>query len=267
MPGIKANRDYWNAAYGWPRDGDEWSEGFGNTDALWRFVIYPRISEFLPARQILEIGPGHGRWTRYLRSLCESLVLIDISDKCIEACKKRFSGATNIRYYINDGQSLKGVADRSIDFVFSFDSLVHAEKDIIEAYVNELRNKLTADGVAFIHHSNIGHYTRALTLIDHLPSKWLNLKALGAHIGSINVSGWRAQSMTGEEFRRICNRAGVACISQELISWLFGKCLTDAFSVFAIAGSKWDGPVRVLHNPSFAAQARLIKSLAGLYTR
>jgi ubiquinone/menaquinone biosynthesis C-methylase UbiE len=179
MASIKVNRDYWNATYDWPQDGAEWSEEFGSTDALWWFVVYPRISRFLPARQILEIGPGHGRWTHYLRTLCESLLVIDISDKCIEACKTRFSGATNIRYYVNNGRSLNEVANRSIDFVFSFDSLVHAEKDVIEAYIKELKDKLTADGVAFIHHSNIGHYARAVTLINRLPEQMAETQRSG----------------------------------------------------------------------------------------
>ena len=34
------------------------------------------------------------------------------------------------------------IQDKSIDFVFSFDSLVHAEAEVIEAYLNQLAMKL-----------------------------------------------------------------------------------------------------------------------------
>ena len=50
------------------------------------------------------------------------------------------------------------VADRSVDFAFSFDSLVHADAEVLDAYAAELARTLAPDGVAFIHHSNLGAY-------------------------------------------------------------------------------------------------------------
>ncbi len=70
--------------------------------------------------------------------------------------KKRFISNDNIEYHINDGKSLEQIQDESIDFAFSFDSLVHAESDVIQAYLEQLGKKLKPDGVGFIHHSNIG---------------------------------------------------------------------------------------------------------------
>ena len=52
------------------------------------------------------------------------------------------------------------VEDGSIDFVFSFDSLVHVEADVLDAYLDQLARKLTPDGVGFIHHSNMGRALR-----------------------------------------------------------------------------------------------------------
>jgi hypothetical protein len=45
------------------------------------------------------------------------------------------------------------IADGSIDLAFSFDSLVHAEADVLSFYLAQLATKLRSDGVAFIHHS------------------------------------------------------------------------------------------------------------------
>jgi hypothetical protein len=59
------------------------------------------------------------------------------------------------------GKSLSAVADGSIDFAFSFDSLVHFEVDAMESYLRELACKLSADGVAFLDHSNLGEYPAA----------------------------------------------------------------------------------------------------------
>jgi ubiquinone/menaquinone biosynthesis C-methylase UbiE len=131
---------------------------------MWRKSIYPRIKRLLPAATILEIAPGFGRCTAYLKNHCERLVIVDLSPKCIEACKRRFANESNISYYVNDGKSLDMIADRSIDFVFSFDSLVHAQADVMEAYVKQLAVKLKPSGQGFIHHSNLGSYRGACFL-------------------------------------------------------------------------------------------------------
>ena len=48
--------------------------------------------------------------------------------RCVSA--QVFASDTHISYHINDGKSLEMVQhDDSTDFVFSFDSLVHAEAD------------------------------------------------------------------------------------------------------------------------------------------
>ncbi len=45
----------------------------------------------------------------------------------------------NVEYVVTDGMSLPGIADESIDFVFSFDSFVHMDKSVIQAYFLEMR--------------------------------------------------------------------------------------------------------------------------------
>jgi hypothetical protein len=60
------------------------------------------------------------------------------------------------------------VPENSLDFAFSCDSLVHAEIDVIDAYIDELSRKLTLSGIAFIHHSNIGAYPCLVRLTKKL---------------------------------------------------------------------------------------------------
>jgi ubiquinone/menaquinone biosynthesis C-methylase UbiE len=265
VPSIEENLDYFDRRYDWPKQGDEWSSDFGGTDALWWFTIFPRISPFLPARRILEIGPGHGRWTVHLLSSCQSLVLVDLSPACIEQCKARFAGASNITYHVTDGKSLGMLPSNSVDFVFSFDSLVHAEADVIQAYVEQLASILTQEGAGFIHHSNLGQYARRLALIKKFPRKKWNLRPQAARMLSINTRAWRAESMTGARFRDMCASAGLRCFSQELINWGRGRCMIDAFSCFARPNSPWDRPPLVVKNPSFARLSQLLSKLAPLY--
>ena len=107
MPSIEENLSVWNRSYDWSQEGDEWSSAWGGPEAEWFGTILPRIHALIPAGTILEIAPGFGRWTHYLKDHCERLIVVDLSEKCIEACKTRFSSSAHITYHVNDGRSLE----------------------------------------------------------------------------------------------------------------------------------------------------------------
>jgi ubiquinone/menaquinone biosynthesis C-methylase UbiE len=144
--------------YHWEEPGEKWSEPWGTSAARWYGAIFPRIHHCLPTNTILEIAPGFGRWTHYLKDYCEHLCVVDRAERQIEACRQRFAGDSRLSYHVNDGRSLKMIPDGSIDFIFSFDSLVHVRREIIETYVRQFAAKLKRDGMGFIHHSNLGEY-------------------------------------------------------------------------------------------------------------
>jgi hypothetical protein len=271
MATVDENLRVWNDVYDWSRNGDEWSADFGGTEALWFFVLYPRIHRFLPAPVILEIAPGYGRWTQFLKDQCRSMIAVDLSERCVEHCKERFVSSPHVQFHVNDGVSLESVPDSSVDFVFSFDSLVHAEKDVIQAYLLEVARKLTRDGVGFIHHSNIGNYSARLKLFDwysKLPGlvrRHVLTKERLSTLLSINLQAGRAKSMRASLFRRYCQEAGLKCTSQELINWTRGGGLIDTLSVFTRPDSRWDDGFSFLHNGDFITGARLTSRLSGLY--
>ena len=254
MPDVDQNLVNWSADWDWSQRGDEWSRWWGGTPALWYAAILPRIHSFVPAGTILEIAPGFGRWTQYLKELADRLVIVDLTEECIEGCRARFADSANIEYHVNDGRSLEMVPDGSIDFTFSFDSLVHVEEDVLAAYLEQLAKKLKPDGVGFFHHSNIGCYPRSLRLARLAPAR-----ALGPLMKRgllINLPAWRAESVTAELFARRCDEAGLACVSQELINWEYGRHLIDALSIFTPRGSAWGRPRETLRNRMFTDEAR-----------
>lgn len=272
MPTLAQNLELWNNQYVWPEEGDEWSAQFGGTEAMWWFALYPRIHRFLPAPMILEIAPGRGRWTQFLKSHGQSMIGVDISEKCIEYCKARFATATNLQFFVNDGSSLAAVPDSSVDFVFSFDSLVHAEREVIEAYLVQLERKLTPSGVGLFHHSNLGAYPGRLAMMRYYRRLPPALRRRVLREGGIEALlsikiGWRATSMTAALFRQCCQRAGLKCISQELINWTRGRCLVDCISIFTRPNSQWDTRDAHLRNGEFVDVTRLTKRLAQLYCR
>jgi len=246
MATINENLNAWSN-YKWGQDGNEWSESWGGTDYLWALTIYPRIQTFLPAKTILEIAPGYGRITQYLHKSCKKLLIVDITEKCIIACKNRFENIHNIGYFVNDGKSLDMIPNNSIDFVFSWDSLVHAENDVIEAYLGEIASKLTPNGIGFIHHSNLARYKDSTT-------------------GSLTVENkhWRAPSMSAELFKKYCEQIGLICIRQEIINW-GDVILNDCFSLFTRKNSRYSIPNRVIENIDFGKEINHSLYISNIY--
>jgi 2-polyprenyl-3-methyl-5-hydroxy-6-metoxy-1,4-benzoquinol methylase len=262
MASIEQNKQWWNESE-WSEAGNEWSSAYGTPEMQWYASILPRIHRYLPAATILEIAPGFGRWTHFLKAACCNLVLVDLSAKCIEACKERFAGEKHIAYHLNDGRSLAMVADCSIDFMFSFDSLVHVEKDVIQAYLEQIATKLTPDGVGFIHHSNIGEFAKYFETLDHLPRgrgllSRLQLVEPGDHK--------RARSMTADVFLDLATKAGLKVVSQELVNWGTQRTI-DCISVFTLPNGTWDRDYQRWVNEDFGREAQYIGQLAALYDR
>ncbi|MBW2334648.1 MAG: class I SAM-dependent methyltransferase, partial [Deltaproteobacteria bacterium] len=109
-----------------------------------------------PGKTVLEIGPGAGRWTVVLQGIAKHLILVDLSQKCINLCKKRFAECDNIEFYVNDGSSLGFIPDETVDYVWSFDVFVHINPRETDIYLTELSRVLTKGGRGIIHHAKEG---------------------------------------------------------------------------------------------------------------
>jgi hypothetical protein len=151
-----------------------------------------------------------------------------------------------VTFHVNDGTSLAIADDRSVDLVFSFDSLVHAESDIIIGYLQEFARVLAQDGVAFIHHSNMA---------AHEPGSY-----------DPNNIHWRATSVSAELVERHARQVGLSCISQEMVGWGTDTIANDCFSVITRAGSVWDRENKILINTDFSRhELSAAKNIAALY--
>lgn len=240
--------------YDWKEAGEEWSAPWGSSAAQWEGTIFPRIREFLPTGTILEIAPGFGRWTHYLKGYCQELWAVDKSSECINACRQRFATDSHVHCELNDGRSLAMVPDASVDFIFSFDSFVHPDREIVEAYLRQLGTKLKIGGKGFIHHSNFGEYAGSLR--ERIP------EVITKPLIKLNILDWahhRNPTMSAELFRTLCEQHGLHCISQELVNWR-GRRLIDCLSLFARTDSVPQNPTRIVRNPNFMREAAAIRS-------
>ena len=237
----------------WKDGGEEWSKPWGNSAAQWAGVIFPRIRDCLPAETILEIAPGFGRWTHYLREHCQNLWLVEKADQCYAACSERFGTDPRIKIFHNDGHSLSMIPDNSIDFVFTFDSLVHDRRGFIESYLSQLESKLKPGGKGFFHHSNLGSYANSPR--NRFPEPVVNLLQKS---GVLDSDHHRTPFMTAELFRELCAKHGLHCVRQELINWR-ARRLIDCFSWFAREATLHTQATEIIRNPNFMREAARIR--------
>lgn len=185
LPGMSSrnvNRFIWEN-WNWERHGEEWTDSPEWKSALLQDALFPYVRD---CTAILEIGPGGGRWTDYLRRYAARLILVDLCERCLDVCRARFADCPNILYLLTDGASLTGVADGSVDFIWSFDVFVHITPQDIESYLKEMRRVLAPGGIAVIHHAKGG----------------------GVH------GTWRSR-MTRERFAEMVRREGFSIIGQK----------------------------------------------------
>ena len=93
---ISENLKMWDEVHEWAEDGDEWkgqSRCCGVPYEEWKqslidHLIVPYVKQ---GDAVLEIAPGHGRWTGPLAERAGRLVLVDLSPSCLDYCAKRFA--------------------------------------------------------------------------------------------------------------------------------------------------------------------------------
>lgn len=246
MPDLKWNKEYWDHSYQWPGRGEEWSVAWGGSYPQWISTIFPRISMFIPAPNILEIAPGFGRWSRFLISMSSQYKGVDLAESCVEYCKTIFKDCGHADFFQNDGRSLEMIENDSVDFCFSLDSLVHAEMDVMEEYIAQIVLKLKEDGVAFLHHSNFEEYHKS------------------------GLKNWhsRATSVSAEKVMQLVEKSQGRIMIQERINW--GEApqnLNDCFTVFCRKNSsKLLGEPKIINNHSFGEEIDYCKKVLSNYS-
>ncbi len=100
----------------------------------------------------VEIGPGGGRWTRYVLG-AKRLYAVDYHGELLDELATRFH-PENLVLVKNNGADFPGIPDESVDFVFSFGTFVHFDIDLIDRYLANLRRILRAGATVVIQYSD-----------------------------------------------------------------------------------------------------------------
>lgn len=184
------NRERWTG-WDWSNGGEEWNASAAWKQALIDDVLIARI----PAdRVVLEIGPGASRWSAALQPRARRLILVDVAERPLMLCRERFAAAENVEYVLSSGSDLPGVADSSVDAIWSFDVFVHIAPLDQAAYLDETARVLAPGGVAVIHHAD------------------------GRNLGSLpSRAGWRSP-MSRSLFAELASARGLT-VEAQIDSW------------------------------------------------
>ena len=161
---------------------------------MWRTVILPFVED-CDFSAVIDLGAGHGRNSTMLAPKAGRLLVLDIQPGNVEVCRKRFAGQRHVECAANNGYDLRPAADEAFTLVYSFDSMVHFDPEVVRSYLRDTWRVLRPGGRGFFHHSNHGGGT-----------------------------DWRTRphgrnSMSLELFARYAQEAGLQTIRQRVLGW------------------------------------------------
>jgi ubiquinone/menaquinone biosynthesis C-methylase UbiE len=105
-----------------------------------------------PDHTMVEIGPGGGRWTRYMLS-STTLYVVDYHQELLDELAGKFK-APGLHLIKNNGSDFPGIPDGCADFIFSYAVFVQLDVDIIDSYLLNMRRVLKPSGCAVIQYSD-----------------------------------------------------------------------------------------------------------------
>lgn len=155
----------------------------------------------LDARVTVDLACGRGRHAaqvlRDAGDAVERLILVDVNETNLAACRRRFERDPRVEYALTGGADLDAIETASVTAVFSYDAMVHFELEDVAAYVREIARVLVPGGQALVHHSNN----------DRQPG---NACQQNAH--------WR-NFMSADLFAHFARRAGLVVVDQTPLDW------------------------------------------------
>lgn len=178
----------------------------------------------LPAsrRRALDFGCGVGRLTQALADHADAVVGLDVAPSMVAHARRYNRHGDRVDYRVQAAPPLDGLADRSIDLVYTGRVLQHIDPEYSRAYIGELARVVAPGGF----------------LSFDVPGRWLDTPAMPG--GALSPGAYRAAldvvlHDSGDGFR-----ADVTVMNASPVPWSAGVAIN--------AGNRWltrDGTVVV----------------------
>jgi SAM-dependent methyltransferase len=123
----------------------------GRLDAATREVVLllDRLGVLRPARRVLEIGCGIGRFQEALSARVAAITGIDVAPRMIEAARQRCTGLPNVTLLETSGRDLAPFPAGSFDAVLAIDVMPYVHRAgmaLVAAHFREVARVLRAPG-------------------------------------------------------------------------------------------------------------------------
>lgn len=170
-------------------------------DTQWKTLIWPEIQNF-NFDTSLDFAAGHGRNTAKLAQISRHVYAVDANPDAAQFLRRRFEGTQMgwcpVTVIQNNAVDLHQIESGSITALYSFDSMVHFEKRLIEMYMPEFSRVMAPGAFGFVHHSNFGRVSDDPDFKKH--------------------PAWRS-NVDGDFFAQCSFRNGLLTVRQKYISW------------------------------------------------
>jgi SAM-dependent methyltransferase len=188
--------------YGSPDEQAFWAGGEEALDKLIAAVGAPRID---PGDVVVDIGCGLGRLTRPLAQRAGRVIAIDVSSEMLERARLLNEHLDNVEWMHGDGESLRPVADASVDACISHVVFRHIPDPAITlGYIREIGRVLRPGGFAAFELSNKRE--------PHVHRSSGRLRALAALVGraprGVRDRAWVGSYVELDDLRRTADEAG-----------------------------------------------------------
>jgi SAM-dependent methyltransferase len=182
----------------------------------WDAMIWPVIRDF-DFSVTLDFACGHGRNTVLLARHAKRIYAVDANPRAVEVAARRLVDfdrkGCSIEVILNNGRDLHAIPSGAVTTLYSFDSVVHFERRLVEIYMPEFARVMRPGGRAFIHHSNFGRISDNPDFKAHL--------------------GWRS-NVDKDWFARCCWSYNLWPVRQILLDWWVGQCTFHEFDCLTV---------------------------------
>ena len=186
--------------------GDEWNDDGTPERKRDNFYFAAYAERFIDSdTNVLEIGPGGGKWTVRIAPKVKKIIVMDVSEEMLKLTKKRceLEGINNVEYLLANGKDFQPIADESIDFFFSYDVFVHIALEDTWAYAQEMFRILSPGSLGVCHHA-----------INSTPEAWNRIEQNNDYYRFSSNTLGQFYYYSPEALRRMYERCGLLITEQ-----------------------------------------------------
>lgn len=140
--------DYSQSLVEFPIDySDEMERSVKRCEPKW----LPEMFELPAAGRVLDIGCGYGRSLKWLTSVYDEAVGVDISTNAIDEARSFLKNNSNIRLYTSPADGIaREIQNESFNFIYAFTVFQHIPRHFTQRILHEAAQLLEPDGrIAF----------------------------------------------------------------------------------------------------------------------